>query len=82
MQFIHEIIQLTCVLFHYGKFRLGICFKCVTKIIFGSLELVCFFFFSPPHGPQKVRNDVLLLEQIDEAAGMCFQPSYINRSVL
>lgn len=36
----------------------------------------------PPHGPQKVRNDVLLLEQIDEAAGMCFQPSYINRSVL
>lgn len=37
---------------------------------------------SPPHGPQKVRNDVLLLEQIDEAAGMCFQPSYINRSVL
>lgn len=40
------------------------------------------FFFFPPHGPQKVRNDVLLLEQIDEAAGMCFQPSYINRSVL
>lgn len=48
MQFIHEIIQLTCVLFHYGKFRLGICFKCVTKIIFGSLELVCFWFFPPP----------------------------------
>lgn len=41
-----------------------------------------FLFFSPPHGPQKVRNDVLLLEQIDEAAGMCFQPSYINGSVL
>lgn len=45
------------------------------------LSGACLFFF-PPHGPQKVRNDVLLLEQIDEAAGMCFQPSYINRSVL
>lgn len=46
------------------------------------LSGACLFLFPPPHGPQKVRNDVLLLEQIDEAAGMCFQPSYINRSVL
>lgn len=43
------------------------------------LSGACLFLFFSPHGPQKVRNDVLLLEQIDEAAGMCFQPSYINR---
>lgn len=46
------------------------------------LALWSLFVSVSPHGPQKVRNDVLLLEQIDEAAGMCFQPSYINRSVL
>lgn len=52
------------------------------KLFLALWSLFVCVFFPPPHGPQKVRNDVLLLEQIDEAAGMCFQPSYINRSVL
>lgn len=52
------------------------------KLFLALWSLFVSVFFPPPHGPQKVRNDVLLLEQIDEAAGMCFQPSYINRSVL
>lgn len=51
MQFIHEIIQLTCVLFHYGRFRLVICFKCVTKIIF-DLSGACLFLFFSPHGTE------------------------------
>lgn len=57
-------------------------FQMSQKLFLALWSLFVSVFPPPPHGPQKVRNDVLLLEQIDEAAGMCFQPSYINRSVL